>query len=67
LRIRRSRAINFESLRRLGAVLKRARYFIICNGAFIERPENPVRIAEFFPTLTAPVCSCPCLNFENKL
>jgi len=41
---RRSRALNFESLRRLGAVLKRARYFIICNGAFIERPDDPLRI-----------------------
>jgi len=41
---RRSRSLNFESLRRLGAVLKRARYFITCEGTFIERPDDPLRI-----------------------
>jgi putative DNA modification/repair radical SAM protein len=32
---RRSRSLSFDSLRRLGAVLKRARHFITINGAFI--------------------------------
>jgi putative DNA modification/repair radical SAM protein len=41
---RRSRSLNFDSLRRLGAVLKRARYFITCGGSFIEKPEDPRRI-----------------------
>jgi putative DNA modification/repair radical SAM protein len=41
---RRSRSLNFEGLRRLGAVLKRARYFITCGGDFIERPDDPLRI-----------------------
>ena len=41
---RRSRTLDFENLRRLGAVLKRARYFISCGGSFIERPDDPVRI-----------------------
>jgi putative DNA modification/repair radical SAM protein len=41
---RRSRSFSFENLRRLGAILKRARYFITCSGSFIERPEDPVRI-----------------------
>ena len=41
---RRSRSLNFEILRRLGVVLKRARYFITASGSFIERPENPKRI-----------------------
>jgi putative DNA modification/repair radical SAM protein len=41
---RRSRSLSFDNLRRLGVVLKRARYFITAAGAFIERPENPKRI-----------------------
>jgi putative DNA modification/repair radical SAM protein len=41
---RRSRSLSFDSLRRLGAALKRARYFITCGGSFIERPDDPRRI-----------------------
>jgi len=44
LETRRSRSLTFESLRRLGAVLKRARYFITCGGSFIEQPNDPLRI-----------------------
>ncbi|MDR1588012.1 MAG: helix-hairpin-helix domain-containing protein, partial [Treponema sp.] len=41
---RRSRSLDFDGLRRLGAVLKRARYFITCGGAFVEQPDDPGRI-----------------------
>ena len=41
---RRSRSLSFDTLRRLGVVLKRAKYFITTTGAFIDRPENPKRI-----------------------
>jgi putative DNA modification/repair radical SAM protein len=41
---RRSRTLSFDTLRRLGVVLKRARYFITSAGSFIERPEDPKRI-----------------------
>ncbi|MDR1587078.1 MAG: putative DNA modification/repair radical SAM protein [Treponema sp.] len=41
---RRSRSLTFDHLRRMGAALKRARYFITCGGAFIDRPEEPERI-----------------------
>ena len=41
---RRSRSISFDGLRRLGAVLKRARYFATCSGASLDRAEDPVRI-----------------------
>ena len=41
---RRSRGIGFDGLRRMGAALKRARYFITSGGAFIERPDDPARI-----------------------
>jgi predicted DNA-binding helix-hairpin-helix protein len=41
---RRSRSLSFDNLRTMGAVLKRARYFITCSGAFLDRPEDPRRI-----------------------
>ena len=41
---RRSRSLTFENLMRLGAVMKRARYFIIASGGFLDRPEDPRRI-----------------------
>jgi len=41
---RRRSNLSFDNLRRLGAVLKRARYFISCSGASIEKPDDPVRI-----------------------
>ncbi|MDR3192852.1 MAG: putative DNA modification/repair radical SAM protein [Treponema sp.] len=41
---RRSQSVTFDKLRRLGAVIKRARYFITCGGAFIGRLEEPERI-----------------------
>jgi predicted DNA-binding helix-hairpin-helix protein len=39
-----SRSLSFDRLRRLGVVLKRARYFITLNGAFLDRPDDPKRI-----------------------
>jgi putative DNA modification/repair radical SAM protein len=44
LEIRRGRSLSFDGLRRLGVVLKRARYFITLGGSFIDRPEDPKRI-----------------------
>jgi putative DNA modification/repair radical SAM protein len=44
IEIRRSRSLNFDSLRRLGAVLKRARYFITLGSSFLDRPDDPRRI-----------------------
>ncbi|MDR1030327.1 MAG: putative DNA modification/repair radical SAM protein [Treponema sp.] len=41
---RGSRVLSFESLRSLGVVLKRARYFITLTGAFLDRPDDPGRI-----------------------
>lgn len=41
---RRSRSLNLENLSRMGAVLKRGRYFLTANGSYIERPDDPVRI-----------------------
>jgi putative DNA modification/repair radical SAM protein len=44
IEVRRSRALSFDGLRRLGLILKRARYFITLSGAFLDRPEDPKRI-----------------------
>jgi predicted DNA-binding helix-hairpin-helix protein len=33
-----------ENLHRIGATLKRARYFLTAAGAYIERPDDPSRI-----------------------
>jgi putative DNA modification/repair radical SAM protein len=44
LEVRRLRSLSFDSLRRLGIILKRARYFVTLGGSFIGRPEDPKRI-----------------------
>jgi len=41
---RRSRSLTIENLHRLGATLKRARYFLTAGGVYIERPDDPARI-----------------------
>ena len=38
IEVRRSRSISFDGLRRLGVVLKRARYFFTLGGEFFDRP-----------------------------
>ena len=44
---RRSRSLSFDILRRLGVVLKRAKYFITASGMFVEKPEDPRRLRRF--------------------
>ncbi|MDR3343490.1 MAG: putative DNA modification/repair radical SAM protein [Treponema sp.] len=44
IEVRRSRSLSFDGLRRLGVVLKRARYFITLSGSFLDRPDDPDRI-----------------------
>ncbi|MCL2265411.1 MAG: putative DNA modification/repair radical SAM protein [Treponema sp.] len=41
---RRSRSLTIENLHRIGATLKRARYFLTAQGKYIERPDDPARI-----------------------
>ena len=41
---RRSRSLSIDNLFRMGAAVKRARYFMTANGAFIDRPDDPARI-----------------------
>ena len=60
---RRSRSIGFDGMRRLGAVLKRARYFILCDGAFIEKPENPQRIRRLLSDIDGAGLQLPLFEF----
>jgi predicted DNA-binding helix-hairpin-helix protein len=41
---RRSRSLTFDTLRRIGVVLKRARHFITAAGSFLETNNDPHRI-----------------------
>jgi len=41
---RRARNLSIEGLHRIGATLKRARYFLTAGGKFIEKPDDPLRI-----------------------
>ncbi|MDR3020174.1 MAG: helix-hairpin-helix domain-containing protein, partial [Treponema sp.] len=41
---RRSHSVSIENLQRMGAAIKRARYFMTAGGAYIERPDDPARI-----------------------
>jgi putative DNA modification/repair radical SAM protein len=44
IEFRRRSSLSFDSLRRMGVVLKRARHFISAAGQFLDRPEDPRRI-----------------------
>ncbi|MDR0475143.1 MAG: putative DNA modification/repair radical SAM protein [Treponema sp.] len=44
LETRRSHSLNFETLKRMGVVLKRARYFITASGNYLDRGDDPVRL-----------------------
>ena len=45
LRARRGANLDFDTLRRIGVVLKRARYFLTCNGKLFERfPSDPAKL-----------------------
>jgi predicted DNA-binding helix-hairpin-helix protein len=44
---RRVHALNFDDLKRLGVVLKRAKYFITCSGKYFEKmvfDQNALRV-----------------------
>ncbi|MCL2042808.1 MAG: putative DNA modification/repair radical SAM protein [Treponema sp.] len=60
---RRSRSISFDGLRRLGAVLKRARYFITCAGAFIEQSDDPKRIYRLLSDIDGAGLQLPLFEF----
>jgi predicted DNA-binding helix-hairpin-helix protein len=60
---RRSRSLSFDSLRRIGAVLKRARYFITVNGSCIDQPEDPRRIRRLLSNQDGASLQLPLFEF----
>ena len=60
---RRSTALTFDSLRRMGAALKRARYFSTCSGSYIERPDDPVRIRRLLSDIDGAGLQLPLFEF----
>lgn len=46
LKARRMAPLSFDSIRKMGVVLKRAQYFITCNG----KMHVPIRLEESFIT-----------------
>jgi predicted DNA-binding helix-hairpin-helix protein len=63
LEIRRSRSLSFDGLRRLGVVLKRARYFITLGGSFIDRLEDPRRIGRLLSDQDGAGLQLPLFDF----
>jgi putative DNA modification/repair radical SAM protein len=60
---RRSRSLSFDGLRRIGVVLKRARYFITASGAFIDRAEDPGRIRRLLSDIDGAGLQLPLFEF----
>jgi len=60
---RRSRNLTMENLHRMGAALKRARYFMTANGSFIERPDDPARIRRLLSDTDGAGLQLPLFDF----
>jgi putative DNA modification/repair radical SAM protein len=60
---RRSGSLSFDKLRRMGAVLKRARYFASCSGAFLDRPDDPLRIRRILSGIDGAGLQLPLFDF----
>ncbi|MDR3247307.1 MAG: putative DNA modification/repair radical SAM protein [Treponema sp.] len=60
---RRSRSLSFDTLRRLGAVMKRARYFASCSGALIDKPDDPRRIRRMLADTDGAGLQLPLFDF----
>ena len=60
---RRSRNLTIENLHRIGASLKRARYFLTASGTFIERPDDPVRIRRLLSNTDGAGLQLPLFEF----
>lgn len=60
---RRSRSITFEGLKRLGVVIKRARYFITLSGSFLDRPDDPKRIRRIIADTDGAGLQLPLFDF----
>ncbi|MDR2952634.1 MAG: putative DNA modification/repair radical SAM protein [Treponema sp.] len=63
LESRRSRNLSFENMQRMGAVIKRARYFMTCNGSFLDRPDDPERIRRLLSDADGAGLQLPLFDF----
>ena len=61
--MRRARSLSWEGLRRLGVVLKRARYFITVAGAAIDRPDDPKRVRRILADTDGAGLQLPLFDF----
>jgi predicted DNA-binding helix-hairpin-helix protein len=60
---RRSRSLSFDNLQRMGAVMKRARYFIVSSGNFLDRPDDPRRIRRLLSDTDGAGLQIPLFDF----
>ncbi|MDR1869362.1 MAG: putative DNA modification/repair radical SAM protein [Treponema sp.] len=60
---RRSRTLSLDNLRRMGAILKRARYFLTAGGAYIEKPDDPARIRRLLSDTDGAGLQLPLFDF----
>ncbi|MDR1317086.1 MAG: putative DNA modification/repair radical SAM protein [Spirochaetales bacterium] len=60
---RKSGSLTFDSLRKLGVALRRARYFITLGGAYLDKPDNPLRIRRILSN--AEVMQLPLFDVED--
>jgi putative DNA modification/repair radical SAM protein len=60
---RRSRSLSLDTVKRMGAAFKRARYFITAGGAFIERPDDPERIRRLLSNTDGAGLQLPLFDF----
>jgi putative DNA modification/repair radical SAM protein len=63
IEVRRARSLSFDGIRRLGVVLKRARYFVTVGGSFLDRPEDPKRIRRILSDVDGAGLQLPLFEF----
>jgi predicted DNA-binding helix-hairpin-helix protein len=60
---RRSRSLTIENLHRMGAAIKRGRYFLTAGGIYIDRPDDPERIRRLLSGLDGAGLQLPLFEF----
>ena len=60
---RRRGTLSIESLHRMGAAVKRARYFMTAGGVYIERPDDPLRIRRLLSDTDGAGLQLPLFDF----
>ena len=60
---RRQRSLSMESLHKMGATLKRARYFMTAGGVYIEKPDDPLRIRRLLSDTDGAGLQLPLFDF----